>query len=90
MDISAIEGTATHGSDFVAAPATLLFSSHDKITSQCKMIEITDDLVLENNEYFTLQLSTSNERVVLPPTKDVIINDDECKYISHIASSYMR
>ena len=82
VDISAAEGTAVDGSDFVAASATLSFSPDDKITPQCKTIEITDDLILENSEYFMLKFSTSDERVILPPPEDVVIHDDERKCIS--------
>lgn len=40
-------------------------------------VEILDDTILENNEVFMFEFSTSDERVVLPPSGDVVINDDE-------------
>lgn len=77
--ISIVDGTTDGESDFVAEKATLYFSPESG-TSQCVTVEIVDDTVLENSEFFTFEFSTSDERVVLPPSVDITIHDDERKY----------
>lgn len=62
--------------DFLAE-STQLFFSPQSSTSQCVTVEILDDTILENSEFFTYEFYTSDERVVLPPSVDVTIRDDE-------------
>ena len=61
--------------DFSEVSTTLVFSS--EIARMCVNISISMDDIVENDESFTISLSSSDEAVSLHPnsTKTIIIND---------------
>lgn len=52
-------------------------------TSYCTNITIIADELVEDNEYFTVALSTSDEDVVLlPQNATIVIINNDCKHQS--------
>ena len=66
VDVSLIAGSATSGSDFTFTPITLTFPA-SSTTPQIVNFTITDDILFEGLENFTLKLSN--------PTNSAIIDD---------------
>ena len=70
--------TFAEETDFTSQTVMLTFSSSG---SQTVMIQLLDDTVLEDREYFTLQLFSTDSRVDLQQsTATVWIMDDDSKH----------
>jgi len=55
---------------------------------QCASISISDDAILENNELFSVQLTTTDQAVMLSPSSaTVTIEDDDSKSFSLFVST---
>ena len=53
------------------------------ISQQCANIAISDDAILENDELFAVQLTTTDQAVTLSPSSaTVTIGDDDSKLFS--------
>ena len=53
------------------------------ISQQCANIAISDDAILENDELFSVQLTTTDQAVTLSPSSaTVTIGDDDSKLFS--------
>ena len=66
-------------SDFTRVTAQLTFQA--TVTLQCSSISIMDDTILENDEVFSVQLSTLDPDVNLTPSTATVTienNDSEC------------
>ena len=69
----------TASNDYTAVTAQLVFQS--TVTLQCRSIPITDDTILENDEVFSVQLSTLDQDVILTfSTATVTIEDNDGEY----------
>ena len=68
-------GTATSGTDFTAASGTLTFAANE--TSKTVSVETTDDSDDEENETFTLTLSSPTNATLGDSTATGTINDDD-------------
>ena len=68
-------GTATSGTDFTAASGTLTFAANE--TSKTVSVATTDDTVDEENETFTLTLSSPTNATLGDSTATGTINDDD-------------
>ena len=69
----------TDPSDYTTVTAQLTFQA--TVTQQCSSISIVDDTILENDEVFSVQLSTLDPDVNLTPSTATVTveNDDsEC------------
>ena len=76
VDYATADGTASSGSDYTAASGTLTFSAGD--TSKALTVSITDDSVDEDNETFTVSLSSpSNAALGSTMSSTVTIEDDD-------------
>ena len=63
--------------DFISTNTQLSYEP-DGIPVQCVNISIVGDSILENNEFFLVNLTTEDSAVILSPSKATIniINDD--------------
>ena len=68
-------GTATSGTDFTAASGTLTFAANE--TSKTVSVATTDDAADEENETFTLTLSSPTNATLGTATATGTINDDD-------------
>ena len=77
----------TFAADFdYSLPQTMVLPFNVTTSVTCLEIEVTDDLVLENLEQLTLQLSTSTTFIMLSPdtaTINIADNDSELSGHSH-------
>ena len=65
--------------DYTTVTAQLTFQA--TVTLQCSSISIVDDTILENDEVFSVQLSTLDQDVNLTPSTATVTiedNDSEC------------
>lgn len=68
----------TAGADFTEATVTLTYEPGEFL--QCANISIINDIILEEDERFTIQLSTMDGDVNLVPLlAEIIISDDDGK-----------
>jgi uncharacterized repeat protein (TIGR01451 family) len=77
VDFTTSDGTATAGSDYTAVTTTVVFGAGE--TSKKVVIPITQDLVAEGDETFTVTLSNPQGGAALgqPASATVTILDDE-------------
>ena len=77
VDYATSGGTATSGTDFTAESGTLTFAANE--TSQTVSVATTDDSVDEENETFTLALSSPANATLgdATATGTIVDNDDE-------------
>jgi len=73
VDISAA------GMDFNTTSAVLIFNA--SISRQCESVTILNDIILENNETFFVQLESTDPAVnITLGSAPVTIFDDDCEY----------
>ena len=75
--VTATDGSATTPADYVLLDSTKFLTSGT--LRQTIRVQLTDDLNLENNETFTLNLNNGGDtrvRVVNGETKILILDDD--------------
>ena len=61
-----------------AQPTPMELTFLQGTSQQCANISISDDTVLENNEFFSVQLTTTDQAVTLSPrSATVTIGDDD-------------
>ena len=81
---SSVSLPATHavgGSDFTADPTTML-TFYSGNTNRTVSVMAEDDSVIENNETFTLSLTSNDDAVdMTPQSATVTIIDQTSKYI---------
>lgn len=77
VNYATADGTATAGSDYTAASGTLNFASGE--ASKTVTVPILDDSLYENNETFTLNLSSPSSGTIGASTATVTINDDDAE-----------
>ena len=75
VDYATSDGTAAAGSDYTAQSGTLTFAANE--TSKTVSIATTDDSVDEENETFTLTLSSPTNATLGDATATGTINDDD-------------
>ena len=82
MSLSSL-GSAENGSDYTAVSSPLIFpatTSTDNVM-QCINVSITDDLVFEGPETFTVTVTTTSSQVTLGnDNTTVTITDNEGEY----------
>jgi hypothetical protein len=87
VDYATSDGTATAGSDYIAASGTLTFEAGT--TSQSFSVSILDDLLDEPDETVNLTLSNASNAVLGVPTTTLTINDnDGAPTVQFSGSSY--
>ena len=67
--------------DFTSVTAQLTFQPSQANVPQCEDVPIQQDTILETNESFTLELSTTDLDVILAPqiaTVSILDNDSMC------------
>ena len=67
--------------DFASMTAQLTFQPSQADVPQCVDVPIQEDTVLETNEFFTVELSTTDPVVILSPqsaTVTIFDDDSEC------------
>ena len=76
VDFNTIPGTATPGSDYVSAAGTLTFAPGE--TSKVIVVTTLDDVIVEDNETFTMELSnpTGGAMIVDPQGVATILDAD--------------
>lgn len=72
VNYSTVDGTATAGSDYVATSGTLTFAPFQ--TRQLIVVAVQGDVVVESDEYFTLEASSS--QATGATATGAIIDDD--------------
>ena len=75
VDYATSSGTATSGTDFTAAPGTLTFAANE--TSKTVSVRTTEDLIKEEDETFTLTLSSPTNATLGDATATGTISDDD-------------
>ena len=75
VDYATSDGTATSGTDFTAESGTLTFAANE--TSKTVSVATTDDSVDEEDETFTLTLSSPANATLGDATATGTINDDD-------------
>jgi hypothetical protein len=75
VNFATSDGTATAGADYVARTGTLTFPSN--VQSQQVAITINGDAVFENNETFTVTLSTPSGATISTASAIATITDDD-------------
>ena len=75
VDYATSDGTATSGTDFTAESGTLTFAANE--TSKTVSVATTDDSVDENDETFTLTLSSATNATLGDATATGTINDND-------------
>ncbi|WP_420633094.1 Calx-beta domain-containing protein [Candidatus Palauibacter sp.] len=75
VDYATSDGTATSGTDFTAHSGTLTFATNE--TSKTVSVATTDDSVDEENETFTLALSSPANATLGDATATGTINDND-------------
>ncbi len=84
---SAVDGSATAGSDYTATASDLTFSSGS--TSQTFSVNITDDALVEGLEDFTVSLTRVSGDVTLSVSTAVVtIEDNDVLTVGFVQSSY--
>lgn len=68
--------------DYDSIMETLMFDS--STSRQCEDIPITDDDILENDEQFTVTLTTSDDGVELDPERGTVVIEDSTGTYIHI------
>ena len=79
INYATADGTATAGSDYMAASDTLTFTPTNWDTAQMVAVTITDDTVDDDDETFTFTLSNPGSGAVLSASRSVsttIMDDD--------------
>ena len=67
----------TAGFDYVPMTIEVTFPLHDMTSvTQCRRVEVRDDIIVEGQESFFLLLSSQSDRVVLERNKTEIIIED--------------
>lgn len=77
VDYATVNGNATAPQDFSAVSGTLVFPPGS--TSQTVVVTLLDDLLLEQNESFTLDLSNPVHAVLGTTSATATITDDEAQ-----------
>ena len=68
--------------DFTSVTAQLIFQPSQADVPQCEDVPILEDTILETNEFFTVELSTTDPVVILSPqSATVTITDNDSMYI---------
>jgi len=75
VDYTTAAGSATPGSDFVAASGTLVFAAGE--SEQILNVEVLGDETDEDDESFSLVLSQPTGALLLDPVADAVILDDD-------------
>ena len=71
-----------------AQPTPMELVFEQGTAQQCASISISDDAILENNELFSVQLTTTDQAVMLSPSSaTVTIEDDDSKSFSLFVST---
>ena len=66
-----------------AQPTPMELTFLQGVSQQCANISIFDDAILENDEFFSVSLTTTNQAVTLSPSSATItIGDDDSKSFS--------
>ena len=66
-----------------AQPTPMELTFLQGISQQCASISISDDSILENDELFSVQLTTTNQAVTLSPSSAIItIGDNDSRSFS--------
>ena len=82
-----MDGTATAGEDYMYNMGTITLSS--SVTEEKIVVSITDDVLFENAEMFTVVLSGEPAGVTLTPdTAEVTINDNDSVTIGFQETTY--
>ena len=72
-----------------AQPTPMELTFLQGTSQQCANISISDDAILENNEFFSVQLTTTDQAVTLSPSSaTVTIGDDDSKLFLCISIPY--
>jgi len=67
----------TAGFDYVPMTIEVTFPLHDMTSvTECRRVEVRDDIIVEGQESFFLLLSSQSDRVVLERNKTEIIIED--------------
>ncbi|MEO0947015.1 MAG: Calx-beta domain-containing protein [Cyanobacteria bacterium J06641_5] len=75
VDFATADGTALAGSDYIGDPGTLTFAAGE--TSQTIAVAIADDVEVEGNETFTVDLSNATGATIASSTGTGTIVDDD-------------
>ena len=75
VDYATSDGTAASGTDYTAESGTLTFAANE--TTKTVSVATTDDSVDENDETFTLTLSSATNATLGDATATGTINDDD-------------
>ena len=76
-------------SDYLPLNQTLVFGPVANNPSQCVMVTVEDDEILEDSETFSVTLNTGDPDIILSPPSTVTILDNDCKeYILHVVHVY--
>ena len=69
------------GEDYGASPSSQSVVFTTDQTRHCINITINNDSTVESNEFFSVVLSSPEERVILnPKSADIVIKDNDSKY----------
>ncbi len=76
VDYATADGSAVSGSDYLANSGTINFNG-DLNETQTVSVTVNDDIIVEENETFVLDMSTSNLRVDVPAQATATISDND-------------
>src|SRR5207244_2194313 len=86
VDYSMTDGTATDGADYTAGSGTLSFAAG--VTTQTITVPITNDLIDELNETFTVNLANPSNATIADATGlGTLLDDDVPSVLSSIRGS---
>lgn len=82
VNYATANGTATAGSDYTAKSGTLTFASGTSTLSQTFTVSITDDTVQENDETYTVSLSSAVNATIATSSVTTTITDNDGRTLS--------
>lgn len=82
VNYATANGTATAGSDYTAKSGTLTFNSGTTTLSQPFSVSITDDATQENDETYSVSLSSAVNATIATPSVTTTITDNDGRTLS--------
>ena len=78
----------TENADYEGVSVNFTFTGSITMEQLCHTVATVEDTIVENTEFFTLSLTSSESQIVIPiDSVPVVIEDDDGKHVNSMSSN---